>query len=446
MLLTHLVSCGSGCLCIGDPPDAELTERQQTSLARYVVDRPPAQLHKLDIVFGEKLRLAGYTISPPAARCKAGSSVRLQLVWQVNTPLTGSWQLFTHLRDASGQIVANLDQQGPLRSMASIRGTPLPPRRWPKDKFIVDPLTFTIPKNAAPQLNIVAGLYRGRSRMPVTAPASARGDHAQVVQLAVKGARQAAIKQLNVPQLTKEDRIEIDGALKERAWKRAADTGPFVNVGTGKFDARATVQGRARLLWDERAMYVGFEVQDRSVTGGWPADAVDPHLWEKDTVEIMIDPDGDGDNRDYYEIQINPQNLVFDSQFDRYNLPRGGRNGPFGHQDWSAQLTSAVLVRGTLDDDSDRDRGYTVEARIPWSSFSKAKRSPPAPSDRWRMNLYAMQNNGGVAWSPILGKGNFHRASRFGRVKWVGRTAPKSPSTASTKTKAPSKTSAAPAK
>jgi hypothetical protein len=30
-----------------------------------------------------------------------------------------------------------------------------------------------------------------------------------------------------------------------------------------------------------------------------------------------------------------------------------------------------------------------------------------------------MKNNSGVAWSPILGQGNFHKASRFGRVTWV---------------------------
>jgi hypothetical protein len=36
------------------------------------------------------------------------------------------------------------------------------------------------------------------------------------------------------------------------------------------------------------------------------------------------------------------------------------------------------------------------------------------------MNFYAMQNNGGVAWSPILGQGNFHKAARFGRVRFVG--------------------------
>jgi hypothetical protein len=166
-------------------------------------------------------------------------------------------------------------------------------------------------------------------------------------------------------------------------------------------------------------LYVGFEVKEKKVKGGWPLDAKDPHLWEKDTVEIMIDPDGDGDNKDYYEIQINPQNLVFDTQYDDYNSPNGGGKGPFGHEEWSAKLTSAVVVHGTIDDDSDDDEGYTVEAKIPWASFTRAKRSPPAPGDSWRMNFYAMKNNGGVAWSPILGMGNFHRASRFGRVRWL---------------------------
>jgi len=30
-----------------------------------------------------------------------------------------------------------------------------------------------------------------------------------------------------------------------------------------------------------------------------------------------------------------------------------------------------------------------------------------------------MKSNGGVAWSPILGQGNFHKASRFGKIVWA---------------------------
>jgi len=164
---------------------------------------------------------------------------------------------------------------------------------------------------------------------------------------------------------------------------------------------------------------VGFEVEDPDVIGGFPKDAKDPHLWTKDTVEIMIDPDGDGDNNDYYEIQVNPQNLVFDTQYDGYNTPKTEPNGPFGHQDWSAKMKSAVVVDGTMDKTGDKDKGYTVELAIPWASFTKAKAHPPKPGDSWRMNFYAMKNNSGVAFSPILGQGNFHKASRFGRVTWI---------------------------
>jgi hypothetical protein len=238
------------------------------------------------------------------------------------------------------------------------------------------------------------------------------------LKLVPPGSR-APIKELSAAHLPPGTVITIDGKLDEPAWATAASTGPFVNVGNGREEPNAPTQGSARLMWDDQFLYAGFEVRDQKVHGGWPKDAKEPHLWEKDTVEMMIDPDGDGDNKDYYEIQINPQNLVFDTQYDDYNSPNGGGKGPFGHEEWSSHVVSAVVVHGTLDDDSDTDQGYTVEAKIPWASFTKAKKAPPAPDDTWRINFYAMKNNGGTAWSPILGMGNFHRASRFGRVRWA---------------------------
>jgi len=174
------------------------------------------------------------------------------------------------------------------------------------------------------------------------------------------------------------------------------------------------------VLYDDEAMYLGFDIKDSDVQGGFDKAAKDPHLWTSDTVEIMIDPDGNGDNKDYYEIQISPQNLVFDSRFDAYNEPKGSKDGPYGHQDWSAGLTSAVKIRGTIDQPKDKDTGYVIEAKLPWKAFDKAKRVPPEPGNTWRMNFYAIEKNDGVAWSPILGKGNFHKASRFGRVIWKG--------------------------
>ncbi len=246
-----------------------------------------------------------------------------------------------------------------------------------------------------------------------------RGD-TSIVSAGKDQANPARVPELTVPQLANNERILIDGKLSEPCWAHSATTGEFVNAGSGTRDVGLDVGGRAYLLWTSEALYIAFIVRDTDIKGDFEKGAVDPHLWTENTTETMIDPDGDGDNRDYYEIQIGPQNLVFDSRFDDYNQPRSLPAGPFGHQDWTAHATTAVALNGTLNNSSDRDQGYTVEAKVPWSAFDKARTTPPKLGDQWRMNFYAMRNNGGVAWSPILGQGNFHKASRFGKVTWAG--------------------------
>ncbi len=379
--------------------------------------------------FADQVELVGYRLSPVARTYEPGAKLRATLVWKVDQPLAGGWLQFTHLVNPEGRMLANADTQGKLRSMRGVTGVPLPPSQWPVGKVILDEVDLVIPKDAPAKIGVAAGFYRGRDRAPVTGPSADDRHRAALIWIEVKSKAAAtgkvsAVPSLDVPRLSTATQITIDGDLTEPVWADAALTGPFVHPGNGKPSPRSPVQGSARLLHDDDHLYVAFEVRDAKLRGGFPEDATDPHLWTRDTVEIMIDPDGDGDNRDYYEIQINPQNLVFDSQFDRYNRPRGGPQGPFGHQDWSADLDSAVKLKGTLDDDGDDDEGYTVEARIPWASFAKASHRPPRENDTWRLNFYAMQNNGGLSWSPILGKGNFHRASRFGRVRWIGRQVP----------------------
>jgi hypothetical protein len=265
------------------------------------------------------------------------------------------------------------------------------------------------------------GIWKGDQRLPIVGGPKDRDNRAiaatlRLAQANVETATSTRVPEIRVNKLEKTQKIVIDGKLDEEAWKTAATTGAFVDVRTGRPTPTSPIGGSAKVAWDDASLYVAFEVKDKTVTGGFDKGAKDPHLWTKDTVEIMIDPDGDGDNKDYYEIQINPQNLVFDSQFDTYNQPKKEPDGPFGHQDWSSKLKSAVVVNGTLDKPDDEDEGYVVEAMIPWKSFDKAQKVPPEAGQTFRMNFFAMENNGGVAWSAILGQGNFHRATRFGKV------------------------------
>ena len=57
--------------------------------------------------------------------------------------------------------------------------------------------------------------------------------------------------------------------------------------------------------------------------------------------------------------------------------------------------------------------------KLPWSALGNLRvPAPPNPGDTWRVNLYSFRDGQkqSLAWSPIMGKGNFHKTSQFGRV------------------------------
>ena len=424
MRWTAVLCLGLLTSCVKPAPSVEKHDPQAEAerLKEFVLDAPPDDIGThLDVDFSSKVTLLGARVEPTSG-LKPGSKVKVVLYWRAQQKLEAGWKLFTHIVDASGERVLNIDNVGPLREMRSGAQT-LPPSDWLPGKVYVDEQSFTVPGNVkTDKIQILTGIFSKHGRLEISAGPHDTTRRAIVATLAVSGAH-APLKNTRIPLMQAEKleptvTIKLDGKLDEPAWKTAASTGPLVDVRTGQPNTTFPVNGEVKLLWSDAGMYVAFSVADPDLSGGFKKGEQDPHLWTKDAVEIMVDPDGDGDNKDYYEIQVNPQNLVFDSQFDAYNEPKVEPDGPFGHQDWSANSKSAVTLDGTLDKSTDEDRGYTVELLIPWKSFGKAQKLPPEVGSSWRINFYAMQNNGGVAWSPILGQGNFHKASRFGRVVW----------------------------
>jgi hypothetical protein len=204
----------------------------------------------------------------------------------------------------------------------------------------------------------------------------------------------------------------LDGSLIDPVWGSANTTRAFVETRKG---GRAPIQASAKLLWDRRYLYVGVDVDDALLRASHTER--DDHLWEQDCVELMIDPDGDGKN--YFEIQVSPRGVVFDTRYDARRVPQ-----PFGHTDWDSQVRIGVSARGNLDDKA-ADAGYAVEMAIPWQAFSLDGKPLEAPAigDQWRANLYVMDlgddRQQAAAWSP-LGIGDFHVPSRFGILAFEG--------------------------
>lgn len=221
---------------------------------------------------------------------------------------------------------------------------------------------------------------------------------------------------LDVPHALAAPALVIDGKLDDAAWAGAAELGPFVDVGSGRVADGHPIATFARMTWDERALYLGVVVRDAKPTSPFAQGDVDPHVWGKSSgIEMMLQPGDPGDNRDYYELQVDVAGAVFDSHFDDYNQPITGV-GParlFGHQDWSSAVTRAELVAP--------GRFYSVELALPWSSLAAARVAvPPRPGDVWRVELYSFRDGQrlSLGWSSIRGQGNFHRTSRFGRIRF----------------------------
>ena len=420
--------------CVGGKQ--QISAEDKDRLKAYILEAVPPDAKKVDINFENKVHVVGYKVVPELA--PAGTKVTVTTYWRCDDPVEEGWQLFTHVQHEGYEKPENLDANGPLRELKGNHQV-LGPDRWERGKIYADEQSFTMPADLrGPDTMFYVGIWKGDARLRIINGPN-DGDNRAIIAKIKTGVAprkpEGKTGAVDIPRLfpvklsEHGEKIVIDGKGDEAAWGAAASTGPFVDVGSGRNAASYPVTGSAKIAWDDANMYVLIEVKDPDVLGFFTDKASQPKdwtvtgqpmTWNHDTAEIMIDPDGDGDNINYYELQINPANKVFKSQFDGYNQPKVEPQGPFGHEDWDPKMKSAVTVRGTIDKPGDKDEGYTVEAAIPWTAFAKgAKTLPPKPGDMWRMNFYAMENNGGTAWSPILGQGNFHRSARFGKVTWA---------------------------
>jgi hypothetical protein len=174
--------------------------------------------------------------------------------------------------------------------------------------------------------------------------------------------------------------LKIDGKLADSAWSKAPWTDYFVDI-EGDLKPAPRFRTRAKMLWDDRYLYIGAQLQE-------------PHVWatltKRDSVifrdndfEFFIDPDGDTLN--YYEGEINALNTFWDLR-----LVKPYRDGGPALNSWDIKgLKKAIHVQGTLNNPQDTDSGWSVEIAIPWKALGEFTqvRSPPHHGDQWRVNF-----------------------------------------------------------
>jgi hypothetical protein len=207
-------------------------------------------------------------------------------------------------------------------------------------------------------------------------------------------------------------RVNIDGVLDDKVWLRAERI-PFAVAGQKRKPAGATT---ARLLWDAEYLYFAAEMEDRDLFAMVTED--NGMTWYDDVFELFFKPAAD--KLAYYEFQVNAAGTRLELFF-----PSRGAGGyrrfrearPLG-------LEAAVRLQGTLNKWEDRDVGWTVEGRVPWSAF-KPTGGRPKPGDKWkfalcRFDYSAYLEKPEMSSSAPLTEGDFHRYEDYGEVTFVG--------------------------
>ncbi|MBI3990773.1 MAG: carbohydrate-binding family 9-like protein [Candidatus Omnitrophica bacterium] len=201
-----------------------------------------------------------------------------------------------------------------------------------------------------------------------------------------------------------EEHIKIDGKFNEPSWKKAEVIDNFIIPVTSKKPISKT---EAKLLWDDKYLYVGFKAFDKDIWSYYK-DRDDPTCTE-DVLEVFFKTDAQ--KEPYYNFEINALGTVYDA----FNLMRGAAGSDHRWKKWDCKgLKVATFIKGTLNNYEDVDEYWQLEIAIPFASLSTLKGEIPNHNDKWSFHLarydYSVYLPEGVELTSCapLSKLNFH--------------------------------------
>jgi hypothetical protein len=214
--------------------------------------------------------------------------------------------------------------------------------------------------------------------------------------------------------------IEIDGNIEKEVWKNAKWSKRFVDMATGDSGMYNT---QAAILWNDAHLYIAFMVEEPFVEA--KLTERDSIIFLENDLEVFID----GGNC-YYELEINAANTIYEvffiwkdaySKGSKFDIPAfdvhqpqaytfGGDYDRSGATFWKGThprgirwaftnfdmegLQTAVKIDGTLNDNTDIDKGWSLEIAIPWNSLhllANGRSIPPQNGDVWNLFLGRFQ-------------------------------------------------------
>ncbi len=194
-------------------------------------------------------------------------------------------------------------------------------------------------------------------------------------------------------------------------WDDIPSLPPFILAdGSGP----ALQQTRTRLCWDDEALHVRFDCEDRDIWGTY--ERRDDPIYEEEAVEVFLAP-GEEDPARYFEFEVSPLGALFDALIHN---PTSLRADLVGDPSWDCPG-----LRWAAGHARERQRWWAALS-IPWAGLVPAGDPPglcPSGKRIWRANFYRIERPRGgepefSGWSPTLTTPpDFHRPARFGLME-----------------------------
>jgi len=207
--------------------------------------------------------------------------------------------------------------------------------------------------------------------------------------------------------------ITIDRADHRRQWQDAVVIDRFLEPRTLR---PATSRTEARLLWDDRCLYIKVFAHDTDLRAKYTR-RTDP-LWEDDVVDMFFKPTAAKPS--YYQFQITPINTV-----GAYEVPRSDpRPSRQRMSDWPHGIRSAVYAYGTVNDPAKQDGYYRAVMAIPWKNLRLLGGKAPKTGDTWRFSIcrydyWDYPTSPEEYTSAPLKTNDFHRTQDYTVLKFV---------------------------
>jgi Carbohydrate family 9 binding domain-like len=193
------------------------------------------------------------------------------------------------------------------------------------------------------------------------------------------------------------DSMKIDGKFNEPSWSKVPWTDYFEDI-QGNSMPVPRYKTRVKMLWDNNYLYIAAQIQEPNLQAS---------LRQRDTVifrdndfEVFMDPDGD--TYDYYELEMNALKTAWDLLLLKPYRDAGDNNNVAVNAFDITGLKIGVELLGTLNNPSDVDTGWDLEAALPWNILKECAPNgkPPRAGNQWRINFSRVE----WKWNVVNGR------------------------------------------